>query len=91
MHNATFLDARACFNLNQGSQRDETKCAEGSNPFLILTGCLGTLLLLWNHLVIETPKGKRMQSLLDLLLPPEKGARALFKGDNIVCPECVRY
>ena len=50
MHNATFTDARACFNLNR-AQRDETKCAENANPLLILICCLGTLLLLQNHLV----------------------------------------
>ena len=49
-YNATFIDARARFNLNRGTQRDKTKCEDGANSFLILIGCLGPLLLLRNHL-----------------------------------------
>ena len=50
-YNATFIVARARLNLNREAQRDKTKCADGADPFLILTGCLGTLLLLRKHMV----------------------------------------
>ena len=57
-----FIDARASFNLNRAPQTGETKCANSANPFLILIGCLATLLLLRNHLVVSpTQSLHRMQ------------------------------